>query len=115
MSERSDNVRLIDMLEAAERLVVLLERAKWSLMADLSFLVKPAYLWIIMKVLLDIKEDKAHLVMELLKDLRYVKATLLTDAKEQIFTDWHEVMGELKLIKAGKKRGRPISALLNEL
>jgi len=24
-------------------------------------------------------------------------------------------MGELKLIKAGKKRGRPISALLNEL
>jgi|GEM_PF-2645198 len=26
MSERSDNVRLIDMLEAAERLVVLLER-----------------------------------------------------------------------------------------
>ena len=26
MSERSDNVRLIDMLEAAERLLVLLER-----------------------------------------------------------------------------------------
>lgn len=67
-----------------------------------------------MKVLLDIKEDKVQLVMELLKDLRYVKATPLTDVKARVFSDWQEAMGELKLIKAGRKRGRPISALLNE-
>jgi hypothetical protein len=66
-----------------------------------------------MKLLLDIKEDKAGFVMELLKNLRFVKVTPLTGDKERIYTDWKEAMDELKLIKAGQKRGRPVEDLLN--
>lgn len=68
-----------------------------------------------MKMLLDIKDDKAAFFLELLRHLRFVKATTLVEPKAQIFEDWQEVVKEMKLIKAGKKRGRPISALLNEL
>jgi len=68
-----------------------------------------------MKVLLDIKDDKAEFLFDLLKDLRYVKARKLTDTKARIYADWMEAMEELKLIKAGKKRGRPARELINEL
>ena len=66
-----------------------------------------------MKLLLDIKDDKAGFVMELLKNLRFVKVTPLPAEKERIYTDWKDAMEELKLIKAGQKRGRPVEELLN--
>ena len=68
-----------------------------------------------MKVLLDIQENKADFVMELLNNLRFVKATPLTDAKARVLSDLHEAVEEMKLIKAGKKHGRPARELLNEL
>jgi hypothetical protein len=68
-----------------------------------------------MKVLLDIEENKADFVMELLKNLRFVKATPLTDAKARVLSDLREAVEEMKLIKAGKKHGRPARELLDEL
>lgn len=68
-----------------------------------------------MKVLLDINDDKAKFFLDLLKDLSFVKATPLDGTKMRILTDWQEAMEELKRVKAGKKRGRPVQALLNEL
>ena len=68
-----------------------------------------------MKVLLDIRDDKASFVMELLKNLRFVKATPLQDAKAEVLADIREAVEEMKLIKAGKKDGRPARELLDEL
>ncbi|MBX2973225.1 MAG: hypothetical protein KF797_08990 [Flavobacteriales bacterium] len=68
-----------------------------------------------MKVLLDIKENKAEFVMELLRSLSFVKATPLTDAKAKALSDLREAVEEMKLIKAGKKHGRPARELLEEL
>jgi hypothetical protein len=68
-----------------------------------------------MKVLLDINDDKAKFFLELLKDLSFVKATPLDGTKMRILTEWQEAMEELERIKSGKKRGRPVQALLDEL
>lgn len=68
-----------------------------------------------MKVLLDIKDDKAEIFMAMLKGLKFVKATPLEDAKSKILSDLREAVEEMKLIKAGKKKGRPLKALLDEL
>jgi hypothetical protein len=68
-----------------------------------------------MKVLLDIRDDKASFVLELLKNLRFVKATPLQDAKAQVLSDIREAVQEMKLIKAGEKRDRAARELLDEL
>ncbi len=68
-----------------------------------------------MKVLLDIREDKVDFVMELLKQLKYVKAEPLTPYKAQVLHGIKEAVEEMKLIKEGKLKARPIDDLLDEL
>ncbi|MBP8823699.1 MAG: hypothetical protein KBH07_08655 [Flavobacteriales bacterium] len=68
-----------------------------------------------MKILLDIKENKAEFVLELLRNLRFVKATPLTDTKAKVLSDLRDAVEEVKQIKAGKKHGRPARELLEEL
>ena len=68
-----------------------------------------------MKVLLDIKDDKASSLLEVLKGLHYVKATPITDSKALLIQEIKEAVEEMKLIKAGKKQGRNAEDFLNEL
>ena len=53
--------------------------------------------------------------MELLKNLPGVKATPLTPAKARFLKELRESVDEVNQIRAGKKSGRPIQDLLNEL
>ncbi len=68
-----------------------------------------------MKVLLEIKDNKADFVMELLQSLSYVKVKQLTPGKAQLVNDLNEAVAEMKLIKAGRLKGIPAKELLNEL
>lgn len=68
-----------------------------------------------MKVLLDIKEDKALHLLEVLKGLPYVKTKQLTDAKAQLLSEIREAVEEMKQIRAGKKQARDAEDFLNEL
>jgi hypothetical protein len=68
-----------------------------------------------MKVLLDIKDNKAPFVMELLQSLSFVKAKPLTPYKAEVLEGIREAVEEMKLIKAGKLKGRPAEDLFNEL
>lgn len=69
-----------------------------------------------MKVLLDIKDNKAGFVMELLNNLSaYVKTKPLTEPKAQLMEELSEAVNEMKLIKAGKKKARNAEDFLNEL
>ena len=68
-----------------------------------------------MKVLLDIKDDKAEIFLDMLKGLKFVKSTRLTEPNARFLADLTEAVEEMKLIKSGKKRGRPAKELLNEL
>jgi hypothetical protein len=68
-----------------------------------------------MKVLLEIKNNKASHLMEVLKDLPYVKATIISDEKAILVQDIKEAVEELNLIRQGKLKGIPAKQLLDEL
>ena len=68
-----------------------------------------------MKILLDIRDDKAHYLMEVLKGLKYVKATTITPAKALLLKEMKEAVNELNLVKKGKKKARKAETFLNEL
>jgi len=68
-----------------------------------------------MKVLLDIKDNKAHHLMEVLKGLSYVKAKTLTPYKAKVLEDVKEAVEEMNLISQGKLKARDAEELFNEL
>ena len=70
----------------------------------------------VMKILLDISDNKASFFMEVLKNFSFVKkATPITDAKADLMQDIREAVEELKLIREGKLKGIPAKDLLNDL
>ena len=68
-----------------------------------------------MKVLLDIPDNKASSIMEVLNSISYIKAKPLTDAKALLMEEIREAVEEMKLIRAGKKKARNAEDFLNEL
>ncbi len=68
-----------------------------------------------MKVLLDIKDDKATHLLEVLKGLSYVKTTTISNEKALLMEEIKEAVEELKLIRQGKLKGIPAKQLLDEL
>ena len=68
-----------------------------------------------MKVLLDIQDDKAQPLLEVLSGLSYVKAKLLTEEKAQLMGEIREAVENLKLVREGKLKTRPAKDLLDEL
>jgi hypothetical protein len=68
-----------------------------------------------MRVLLDIKENKAAFVMELLRNFSFVKAKTITPAKAQLIEEIKEAVNEMKLIRVGKKKARNAEDFINEL
>lgn len=68
-----------------------------------------------MKVLLDIKDDKAAFIMELLNNFKFVKAKPLTPYKAEVLEGLSDAVEEVNQIKAGKEKAQPLSEFLNEL
>lgn len=68
-----------------------------------------------MKILLDIPDNKATSLMDVLKSISYVKAKQLTDAKALLMEEIREAVEEMKLIRSGKKKARNAEDFLNGL
>lgn len=68
-----------------------------------------------MKVLLDIRDDKALFFMEVLKNFSYVKAKPISEAKGQLIEDIREAAREVKLAKEGKIKLQSAKDFLREL
>ena len=68
-----------------------------------------------MKVLLDIPDNKASSLMDVLKSISFVKAKQLTDSKALLMEEIREAVEEMKLIRAGKKKARNAEDFLNGL
>ncbi|HTB32308.1 MAG TPA: hypothetical protein VK808_09805 [Bacteroidia bacterium] len=68
-----------------------------------------------MKVMLDIKDNKAASLLEVLRGLSYVKTEPLSEEKALLIKEMKEAVEEMKLIKKGKLKARPVKELLNEL
>ena len=68
-----------------------------------------------MKILLDIPDEKATSLMDVLRSISYVKAKPITDSKAKLLEEIKEAVEEMKLIRAGKKKARNAEDFLNEL
>lgn len=68
-----------------------------------------------MKVILDIKDERAPFIMEVLKNFKDVKAKPITSYKADILEGVKEAIEEVKLIKQGKLKGIPAKDLFDEL
>ena len=68
-----------------------------------------------MKFIVEVKDSKAEFLLELLRSLSFVKARPVTDDKEKALDSVRAAVKEMKQVKAGKLKGRPVQALLNEL
>jgi hypothetical protein len=68
-----------------------------------------------MRVLLDIKDNKALHLMEVLKGLSYVKTKMISNEKAILIEEIKESVENLKLVRQGKLKARPAKDLLNEL
>lgn len=68
-----------------------------------------------MRVLLDIKDNKALHLLEVLKGLSYVKTKTISDEKAVLIEEIKEAVQELTLIRQGKLKGISAKDLLNDL
>ena len=68
-----------------------------------------------MKLILDIKDDKADHLLEVLKDLDYVKTTLISAEKSKFLEEMKEAIINLNMVKKGKLKAKPIQQLIDEL
>jgi predicted DNA-binding protein len=68
-----------------------------------------------MRVLLDIKDEKALHLLEVLKSLPYVKTTTLTEEKAQLLEDLKESVDTLNQVKKGEIKLKSARDLFNEL
>ena len=68
-----------------------------------------------MQAIVEIKENKAAFVMELLNSFSFVKVKPLTNEKALLLSEIKEAVQELNLIKQGKATARPAEDLIDEL
>ena len=68
-----------------------------------------------MKVLLEIKDNKAEFVLELLRSLSFVKAEPLTTDKTDVLKGLKDAVTQVNLSKQGKVKLKSARQLLNEL
>ena len=68
-----------------------------------------------MKVLLDIQDNKAKHLLEVLKGLSYVKAKTFSEEKALLMLEIKEAVENLALVRKGKLKARPAKDLLNEI
>ena len=68
-----------------------------------------------MKVLLDIKDNKADFIMELLRSFSFVKAETINPAKALFIKELKGSIEEVVLAKQGKIKLKPAEQLLDEL
>jgi hypothetical protein len=68
-----------------------------------------------MKVLVDIQDNKAAFVMELLNSLSFVKAKPITNEKALLLGEIKEAVENVKLAKQGKLKAKPLNELLDEV
>ncbi len=68
-----------------------------------------------MRVLLDIKDNKAMHLLEVLKGLSYVKTKTISDEKALLMEEMKEAVDNLALVRKGKMKLKSARDLYNEL
>ena len=68
-----------------------------------------------MRVLLDIKDNKAIHLLEVLKGLSYVKTKTISDEKALLMEEMKEAVDNLALVRKGEMKLKSARDLYNEL
>jgi hypothetical protein len=68
-----------------------------------------------MKVLLDIKDNMAVHLLEVLRGLSYVKTMTISNEKAILIEEIKEAVDNLTLVRQGKLKAKSAKDLLNEL
>ncbi|MCA4900899.1 MAG: hypothetical protein ING88_19180 [Cytophagales bacterium] len=68
-----------------------------------------------MKVLLEIKDDKAAFFLEVLKNFSFVKAKPLSAETPLLLQEIEQAVNNVNLAKQGKLKPKPLTELLDEL
>ena len=68
-----------------------------------------------MKVLLDIKDDKAPALLEVLKGLSYVKTKTISDEKNELLLEFREAVEQVKSAKKGKVKLKSLDEFIAEI
>ncbi len=68
-----------------------------------------------MKLLIEINDNKAAFILELLKNFSFVKVKPITSEKALLIEELKEAVENVHLVKQGKLKARPLNELLNEL
>lgn len=68
-----------------------------------------------MKVLLEIKDNKADFVLELIESLTFVKAEVISTSKARFLKDFKQSIDDVGLAKEGKIKLKTAEELLDEL
>lgn len=69
-----------------------------------------------MKIILEIRDEKATFILEVLKNFKDIKeAKLLTNYKAEVLEGLQDAIDEVRQIKQGKLKGISANDLLNEL
>jgi hypothetical protein len=86
---------------------------KGNLFCQLSLILQKLF-WF-MKMLLDIKDNKADFIIELLKNFSFVKTETLTPAKAAFLKDLKGSVEEVTLARQGKIKLQSARSFINEL
>lgn len=70
---------------------------------------------IIIKVLVEIKDNKATHLLEVLKGLSHIKVKTIPDEKALFIEEIKEAVENIALVRKGKLKARPAKDMLNEL
>jgi hypothetical protein len=68
-----------------------------------------------MKVLLEINDDNAPALLEVLKGLSYVKTEAIVDEKDDFIAELKESIQQVKSAKEGKIKLKTLDELIDEL
>ncbi len=68
-----------------------------------------------MKILLEVKDEKAPHLVAILKKLKFVKTTTISPAKALLLKEMKEAVDELNLIKKGKKKAKDAEKFINAI
>jgi hypothetical protein len=68
-----------------------------------------------MIILLEIKDNKAPFVLELLNNFSFVKTKTITPSKALLIEEIKEAVENVNMSKKGKLKTKPLKQLLNEL
>jgi hypothetical protein len=68
-----------------------------------------------MNLLVEVKEEKAEFILELLYYFKFVKTKSLSNYKKEVLEDLSDAVEEMNFIKDGKKKSVPFDEFLNEI